>query len=229
MPTRPLPAPTDLTGARPLRALALRLRRLMWLKALGTAAGMWLFFVAYFHLLQSPAYPVRTMALTALDRWIPFQPEALFVYFSLWFYVALPPALLWGLRELVGYGVWVGALCAAGLLFFYFWPTAVPPLTIDTSGYPGFAVLRGVDAAGNAFPSMHVASAAFAAAWLGRVLRQMAFGPGWHVANVLWVSAICWSTVAVRQHVVLDVLGGLALGLVFAVPSLWWHRQALRR
>ena len=215
------------TGLGATRGVRARLGRLMWLKALGTTAFMAAFFVAYFHLLRDPAYPVHVMALTALDHWIAFQPQALFVYFSLWFYVALPPALLEQRHELAGYGAWVGALCVAGLLCFYFWPTAIPPNPIDASEHAGFALLRGVDAAGNACPSMHVATATFSAVWLDRLLRQMDLAPGWRVFNGLWLLGIVWSTVAVRQHVALDAGAGLLLGLAFALPSVGWHRRAM--
>src|SRR6185295_3372560 len=59
-----------------------------WLKAVGTAAFMWLFFVGYFHLLRHPTQPPIVMPLTVLDRWIGFQSWALWPYVSLWVYAA---------------------------------------------------------------------------------------------------------------------------------------------
>ncbi len=35
-----------------------------------------------------------------------------------------------------------------------------------------------------------------------------------------WFALIAWSTMAVKQHVALDVLAGSLLGLAFALPSL---------
>jgi membrane-associated phospholipid phosphatase len=86
-------------------------------------------------------------------------------------------------------------------------------------------VLHGVDATGNACPSLHVATAVFTAAWLHRLLGQIGFGAAWRIGNALWVVGIVWSTVAVRQHVVLDVVGGLLLAALFAAPALRWHRR----
>jgi membrane-associated phospholipid phosphatase len=114
-------------------------------------------------------------------------------------------------------------LCITGLSLFYFFPTAVPPLTFDVSGYPGFAMLQGVDASGNACPSMHVAAAIFTALRLADVMRQARVPAPWRWANTLWFIAIVWSTVAVRQHVVLDALAGAALGGMFALASLRWR------
>jgi membrane-associated phospholipid phosphatase len=207
---------------------ARRLARQWWhlpvLKGVGICSFLTLFFVAYFHLLRHPASPPFTMPLTLLDGWIPFQPLALWPYVSLWLYVGIPPALQTSVRNLLLYGLWVGSLSLTGLLCFYLWPTAVPPLMqqIDPelTREGGMALLRGMDAAGNACPSMHVASAVFSAAWTRRMLAQ-AGAPGWTQAvNAVWLLLICWSTVAIRQHVVLDVLAGALLGALFAAASL---------
>jgi hypothetical protein len=222
--------PTDLQP--PMRApaarggfggeLVARSRARFWLKVTGITAYMWLFFEGYFHLLRHPTGPVVVMPLTWVDHWVGFQPWALWPYLSLWLYVSLPPGLLRSTRELLHYGVWVGALLVAGLACFWWWPTAVPHVPVETA-YPGFALLRGVDAAGNACPSLHVAVATFSAAWLHRLLCDMR-APGWmRGLNAAWVLAIVWSTLAVKQHVWWDVLGGLALALLFAPASLAWR------
>ena len=200
--------------------LGVRLRARFWLKVFGTTAFMWLFFVGYFHLLRHPAWPAFEMPLTAIDRWVDFQPWALWPYFSLWVYVALPPGLMANARELIRYGWWIGGLCIAGLACFYLWPTAVPRLAADIAAPASFDLLRGVDAAGNACPSLHVATAAFSALWLERMLRELAV-PRWlRAANGCWFALIVWSTLAVKQHVWWDVAAGLLLAVVVALPSL---------
>ncbi len=201
----------------------LRIRRHFLLKAVGTTVFTWLFFIAYFHLLRNPVYPVVVMPLTALDSLIAFQPYALGAYLSLWVYVGVAPGLQLTFRELVVYGLWIGALCLTGLGFFYFLPTRIPPLTVDVSGFPGFAMLQGVDAAGNACPSMHVAVAIFTAIWIEHLLRQARTPLFLRVLNWVWFAAIAYSTLAVKQHVVLDAVAGALLGTAFALPSLRWR------
>ncbi|RYF35141.1 MAG: phosphatase PAP2 family protein [Comamonadaceae bacterium] len=205
-----------------------RMRHLFLLKLAGTSVFIWLFFIAYFHLLRHPAQPPMVMPLTPLDHWIPFQPKTLFAYLSLWLYVGVAPGLQRSFRELLVYGVWAVTLCVAGLTVFYLWPTAVPALTIDVSGYPGFAMLQGVDATGNAFPSMHVAIAMFTVIHLESVFRDTCSPALFRWLNFLWFAAIVWSTLAIRQHVVLDVVGGSVLGLLFAWASLRWRPRPLR-
>ena len=225
-PTDSMPAPSPLQPWT--TEIAFRIRRHFLLKFVGTSVFTWLFFIGYFHLLRHPAYPVMVMPLTALDHLIPFQPQTLFAYLSLWVYIGFAPGLQRTFAELVVYGLWISGLCLSGLAFFYFWPTAVPPLTMDVSGYPGFAMLQGVDAAGNACPSMHVAVAIFTAIRLEDVLRRTRTPMVLRLLNLAWFLAIAWSTLAVKQHVVLDVAAGALLGLAFAWPSLRWRPAPAR-
>jgi membrane-associated phospholipid phosphatase len=199
-----------------------RIWTMLLLKTLGICAFMWLFFLGYFELLRNPAHPVVTMPLTPVDIWLPFQPGWLPVYLSLWFYVGIAPGIMLGLRELLIYGAWAAAMCLVGLGLFYLWPTAVPPLAVDVSGLAGFAMLQGVDAPGNACPSMHVAASMFSALWIDRLLRVVGAPPVLRGANWAWLVAISYSTMAVRQHVFLDVVAGAALGALFAWASMRW-------
>jgi membrane-associated phospholipid phosphatase len=208
--------------------------RLHWFwKAVGLTGFMWIFFTLYFYLLRHPAQAVFVMPLTALDRAIPFQPAAFVAYASLWLYVGLPAALLLSLRELFIYGLWIGSLCLTGLACFYFWPSAIPAfdftaVTAAGGQHAAIALLQGVDAAGNACPSLHVATAMFSALWLHRLLRDTGAHALWWVLNALWLVLIVYSTLAIKQHVVLDVLAGTALALAFALPALRFNPPALR-
>jgi hypothetical protein len=223
MPTQPSTSSTP-----PWRAEIAARMRLHWaVKAIGITAWTWLFFIGYFHVLRNPAYPATPMPLTALDRLIPFEPLALFPYLTLWLYVGFAPALQASFRALVVYGLWIGALCITGLALFYFWPTAVPPRLMDVSGFAGFALLQGVDAPGNACPSMHVAVAIFSAICLDDVFRRVGAPMVLRLINLVWLVAIAYSTLATKQHVALDALAGALLGAAFALPSLRW-RPAVR-
>jgi hypothetical protein len=200
--------------------LSLRMRRLFLLKLLGTSSLVGLFFIAYFALLREPAQPVFTMPLTAIDRALPFQPAMLYAYLSLWLYVGTAPGLLLTLRELLAYALWASGLALAGLAIFHCWPTAVPTLTMDVSHIAGFQLLQGLDAPGNACPSMHVAFAVLSFAWIAHILKRARAPTLLRALNLLWFLAITWSTLAIRQHVVLDAAAGAVLGALFAGLSL---------
>lgn len=204
-------------------ALVARIRRFFVLKAIGITACTSLFFVGYFHVLRHPAYPVTIVPATTLDHVIPFTPQALIPYLSLWVYVGIAPGLQLGFVELLVYGLWACALCVCGLALFFLWPTQVPPASFDPAGFPGFDLLRGVDAAGNACPSMHVAIAIFTAIWVEVLFRKIGAPPWMRIVNAAWCAAIVYSTLAIKQHVVVDVVAGAALGSAFAMASLRWR------
>ena len=191
-----------------------------WLKSLGTMAFISVFFGAYFYLLKNPASPVTTMPITMADRFIGFEPLALPIYLSLWVYVSLPPMLMRTRRAIIEYGVWIGALCVFSLVIFYFFPNAVPPSNIDWAKYPSVAFLKDVDAAGNACPSLHVATAVFSGFWMHWLLPEVRLGRGARLMSGLWCIAIAYSTMATKQHVAVDVVAGGALGALFA----WYSR-----
>jgi membrane-associated phospholipid phosphatase len=202
------------------RQIATALTRHIWLKAIGTPLFIAVFFGAYIYLLKNPVYPITVMPMTWLDRWVPFQPWTMSFYVSLWVYVSLPSALLATRRELFIYSGGMTATCLTGLLIFYFWPTAVPVANIDWALYPGVDYLKSLDAAGNACPSLHVATAVFSALWLHFTLARFT-APRWlRSLNWTWCIGIVYSTVATRQHVAVDVLAGLVLGGLFAYASL---------
>lgn len=196
------------------------------LKAVGTTTFITLFFVVYFWVLKNPLFDVTIMPLTWPDRAVGFWPSALPAYLSLWFYVSIPPSLLHDRRTLKYYGVAVGLLCVSGIACFILWPTTIPPLLVDADT-SAIALLQGMDAAGNACPSLHVATALYSCLWLQRILAQMR-APAWaHAGNWLWSLAIVWSTLAVKQHVFVDVLGGAALGVSGAWLALAWYDARL--
>lgn len=194
---------------------------LLWpLKAVGTMIFMALFFWGYFAVLNNPLFAAVTMPATFVDAWIPFSTAAFPAYVSLWVYVSLPPALIGSLPSLLRFGVWIAALCLFCLGIFWLLPTAVPMADIDWTLHPEMAVIKGLDAAGNACPSLHVASAVFSAFWLQRLFRNID-APRWlRGISAVHCLVILWSTIATRQHVVLDVVAGVAVGVLFAWLSL---------
>ena len=200
----------------------------MWpLKAIGTMTFMVLFFWAYFAVLHNPLTPPFVMPVTWLDTWIGFSPAAFPAYVSLWVYVSLAPALMGNLRSLLLFGLWMGAMCVFCLAIFWLFPTSMPPFPIDWKAYPGFDLIKGLDAAGNAFPSLHVASAVFSALWLNRLFARIETPKALQWLSALHCSVIIWSTIATRQHVVLDAVGGAVVGIVFAALSFRQTRGAV--
>ena len=205
-------------------SLTARFKPHFWLKQTGTFAIMAGFFALYFAVLNHPIFPVTLMPLTAVDRWIGFQPAALIFYVSLWIYVPLLPSLMIDRRELWRYAAAVGVLSFIGLGIFILWPTTIPSPNIDWVQYPSLAFLKTIDATGNACPSLHVAFAVFTALGFDCLLRRLKAGPLCRLANLVWGAGIVYSTLATKQHVALDALGGLVLGATVAAGFFFKHR-----
>ena len=198
----------------------------VYLKSIGTTLFITVFFGAYFYLLKHPAYPITVMHITLLDHVIGFQPLALPIYLSLWLYVSLPPAFFSTRRELYGYGAAMALMCITALIIFYIWPTAVPVANIDWAQYPNVDFLKNVDASGNACPSLHVATAFFSGIWLHYLLRRFGAPPWILIINSIWCMAIIYSTIAIRQHVAVDIWAGLALAGVAGLISLRYRARS---
>lgn len=206
--------------------LVARFRSRWWLKTIGIGVAITAFMCAYFALLRHPQFAVTVMPRTALDHWIGFQPWAMAPYVSLWLYIGIVPTLLRLRGEMAPYLMSVIAVSVIGCGIFYFWPTVIPVASIDWSQWPAIALLKSADAAGNACPSLHVAFAVLTAIWLAWLLRRIG-APRWpQIVNVFWCLLIAWSTVATRQHVMLDVEAGAALGAAVTLATLLaWRRK----
>lgn len=194
-------------------ALRARLRAHWLLKALGITTSISAFMALYLWLAQHPLFVITPMPELALDRWIPFTHWAVLPYLSLWIYIGSVPGLLEPRRELPPYLLCVVLLAVVGCVVFVLFPTAVTQPDIDWSRWPVLAWLKATDQTRNACPSLHIAYAVLTAIWLRRLLRKVA-APRWlHGINVLWCLTIIWSTLALRQHVLLDGLAGAAMAL----------------
>jgi len=165
------------------------------------------------------------MPLLALDRWVPVLPWSAWIYFSLWVYICMPSSLMMQVNELGYFFMGAALLSVCGLSIFYFLPTQVPDWGIDWSRYPTLLFLKESDASGNACPSLHVAFALYAGLWLSRMLKIVHAGRLWHLANVLWCLLIVLSTMTTKQHVLVDVLCGAALGIF----AFWLNDRIVRK
>ncbi|MGM0516224.1 MAG: phosphatase PAP2 family protein [Pseudomonadota bacterium] len=209
-------------GSSWAREVVRRLACCWVLKGVGTTVMMTLFFIAYFHLLDSPLSEPWVMPETWIDRQVAFQPVFFYLYASLWLYVSLVPALMPDRSVLVRYGLAIGGLCVAGLAVFLAFPTSIERQPGLWAGQSEFAWLASVDSSGNAFPSLHVATALFSAFWMDRLIRAIGMPAIWRGVSLLWALGIVYSTLAIAQHVFLDVVGGVVLAGVFAWITSGW-------
>jgi membrane-associated phospholipid phosphatase len=210
--------------------VARRIRTLWMVKALATTLGISGFFFLYFWVMRSGDGHAWVVPPVVIDGWIGVSQLAVLPYASLWVYVSLAPALAADMASLRRYVAGALVISVVGLATYWFFPTMVQTPVVDWSDYPALAFLKARDAGGNAFPSLHVAFAAYSGVVLARELRSV-HAPAWvRWANWLWCAAIVYSTLATRQHVVLDVVGGLLLaGVAVQICEHRWSGSATVR
>ena len=178
--------------------------------------GVVAFFIAGYFGVGLSVDPSRARDLgTALDRRIPFIAASVWVY--LWVFPAslLPlfvvrcPRLF--RRTLLAYGLAI----AASLIVFVAFPVTSLALRADRAALDvtrlspwAVALLYRLDPPVNLFPSLHLSIAGLAAlsAWKAR----RAYGAAAFVGVALIGASIC----TVKQHFVLDGLGGAALAAI---------------
>jgi membrane-associated phospholipid phosphatase len=141
------------------------------------------------------------------EQYIPFAPWTFIIYVSI--YIQYMVVMLSLPRNLLRkFFFFIICLLGISLLFFIFMPIEYPRSLYPSSN--SFVVFfRGIDAAGNCFPSFHVVATVFLAACYSFFERA----PGHKILMWLWAFAIILSVLTTKQHYLVDIFGGLALSI----------------
>ena len=200
--------------------LGRRVRTLLVLKMLANLSGIAAFFYAYFWIMRHPLSAARVIPVIWIDDLVPFSPQSFFLYASLWVYVALGSLFTKDGRELAAWAAACFSMIIVGLGTFMALPTKVPDFAVDWSQYPSLAFLKGVDASGNALPSLHAAFAVFTAVVLHGQLTAVRAPRAVLACSVLWCLGIVYSAMATRQHLALDIIAGAVLAGAVSIAYL---------
>jgi membrane-associated phospholipid phosphatase len=157
-------------------------------------------------------FPARLMAPGFLDRLIPFCPETVWVYLSIYLLMPIGPALMRERKPILYYGAGVIGIGFVADLFFLFWPTlCARPLSLDSSMV--YQMLIIVDKPFHAFPSLHAAFAIYSASCGALVLKGLGTHLVWRLGLWLWAFLILVATLTTKQHVLVDIIAGGILGI----------------
>jgi membrane-associated phospholipid phosphatase len=189
---------------------------------LGLALGIC---IPYFGLQRVDGLPLRSVPVTALDRIIPFEPAWIWVYVSLALLVPLAPLLSSRRAELARYARGLAMLCVPCFLVFLLFPVGGP----RPGALPDTALYRwivGVDGPSNSMPSLHAGLTLYSLLHLARVLP--AARPRWiTAAGWAWGALILYSTLATRQHWVVDLPAGM--GIAWIAHAIAWRAAPSER
>ncbi|GEM_PF-6640002 len=183
--------------------------------------GMAIFFFLGYHYVAevTAARSGETSFLTPIDGMIPFIPEFVFPYMSLY-------ALFW-LPVIVGRNITLRDFATIIVATAIMFTTAFTIYAIIPSRYPRPEIspdtsfvyyvlanaLYAYDLPNNTLPSTHagVVAILLAATW-------KKFGRRTYAVYALWGASILLSTVTVKQHYIVDLLSGIVLGIAaFAI------------
>lgn len=184
-------------------------------KIVGSTILMILYAFSYFSIqkLLIGGMPVGERMIdyeTWVDGYIPWVPAAVFFYYLYYIWVFIPPILA-KTREAL-YHVWAvyAVLLLTACITFVGFPGRIyhPSFEIDSLANWLLNVVYSTDKGYNLFPSLHAAHAFFVAGYVYANRRAM-----------LWVIlpgslGIIASTVLIKQHYFVDILGGLAYTIV---------------
>jgi membrane-associated phospholipid phosphatase len=141
---------------------------------------------------------------------IPFIAAAYPLYASVYLEVLLPLLVARTRRAFLRTQLAVGLASLMAFAVFLAAPMAYPrpTLGLDSAFEAMLSAAWTVDGPRNTFPSLHVAIA------LLLYLGMRGEVPRWRVPLLLLALGVCISTVLVKQHFIVDVLGGAVLALL---------------
>jgi membrane-associated phospholipid phosphatase len=169
-------------------------------------------FLASGYLVGYDLTPSLAWPESPIDTWVPFVPAAVWPYVS-WYLV---PALVLTLDGPAFRRAWVAEVVAflICLVIFIVMPSSMTRPAVAPGGALSLRMVRALyalDPPTNVFPSFHAALA-----WVvcGTVQPRAILG---RALMGVWLLAVCAACVLTKQHYVLDVLAGSAVGAV----TLW--------
>jgi len=186
--------------------------RVAWTVGIGAAWA-----VAYFGV-ASGAEPGRARDLTTvLDRHVPFVAGSVWIYLAGMVCPVLPAVVVRSRALFRRTGLAYVAAIVLSAATFAVWPVSSAGLRADLAssgadGLSGMALrtLYALDPPTNLCPSIHVALGALAALAIVKAVPQLS------LPAIAMVALVAASVCTVKQHFVLDVVGGLLLAAAAA-------------
>lgn len=147
-----------------------------------------------------------------LDRAVPFLPWTVSVYFLCYLFWAVCYVSAARQKKMFAYRFFCADFLAKAvcLICFLLLPTTNIRPSVEGDGlWEGLVrFLYQVDAPVNLFPSIHCLVSWLC--WIG--MRDRGDIPSWCRYICFWTAAaVCLSTLTTKQHVIIDVIGGIAL------------------
>ncbi|MEI6806087.1 MAG: phosphatase PAP2 family protein [Myxococcaceae bacterium] len=168
-------------------------------------AGALFFLGSYFSCAVWGKYHATVIGFSFIDNQIPF------LRWTIWFYISqylIIPFSFAAVKKTENYSHMYYSMLTATLfscVIFLLYPTAINrPETLDSSLIDTIRwVLYQLDSPTNCFPSLHVALACLSGVFVAREYKWLG------IISWIWSGLIILSTMTLKQHYAIDVLGGI--------------------
>jgi membrane-associated phospholipid phosphatase len=173
------------------------------------------FLVGYFGAMRIALFKPLELPLSRWDMLIPEHPWGAHAYHSLWLMNPVMPGLAPSRRALLQYLRGLLLLSCSAFVVFLTFPMAGPRAQIlPIAGWESY--LSGIDLRLNAMPSLHAGLATYSALYGVTIARRWprAASRSYLLIAAAWTLLILWSTLATRQHFLIDLPAGMALAFV---------------
>lgn len=171
---------------------------------------------------------------TEFDAQIPFIPQMIFVYILAYVQWALCFVVILGDSEGVCHKVYTSEIVAKfiAMVFFILLPTVMARPEVS-GGAPSSFLLRfiySVDTPDNLFPSLHCLESWCCFRGLVMIKHKFKHHTLICFINYLFTMLVFFSVLAVKQHVILDVVGGVAvMELGFAITNAFKADKGMKK
>ena len=180
--------------------------------------GLAVFLIGYLVTNHFPLFEPRLLPVFEFEKQIPFIPQTGWIYTSDYVYLMVMTYLL--RKKPIDRYFWSFlTLNSINFSFYIAYPTIFPRenFPIESIDFGNFALYlaRLVDAPTNCFPSSHIGACMLGALFLLTISRRYFF------IFLSWAALISFSTLTVKQHYVIDIPGGMIVGIISFLPFFW--------
>lgn len=149
----------------------------------------------------------------SLDTLIGFHSRSIYLYISFFFYIYLS-FLVTKREQAYELSILIPVSAFFASIFYYLFPTTIVGVnqifTSDVVTSLLYKIMKTNDTHTNCLPSLHGTISVICAYYLLNNTRSYVT----KLLYIVWGLAICWSAIAIRQHLSLDIIAGILYGVV---------------
>jgi len=170
----------------------------------------------YLLLQQFSLYSVFWLEESSIDKHVPVNLNAVYIYFSYYFLLIIA-GYATSDKIFVRFLKAVSMVALVSHLCFFFFPTGLSRDSIDIQNAPAlYEWLVKWEKPRNCLPSLHASLSILCS--LALFQRNKLLG----ILAAFWTLAILWSALALRQHITIDLAAGVLLAsTVWLYVSVW--------